>query len=204
MLIGVYGVFAVGKTTFFKDNMDDLADMVVDGRSNLVVVLADLADEYHFDKVNNEWYINHHKPIYKGKRDEKMNHLEAMISDRKTVWIVESARYFSGIHEDVCFYKEQAGGGVRFIMPYCSPATAKQFLIDRCDKCNKTFRAEYWDDKRLAYECKDRYVNMVGRYYQPAGIRCHTFEVSYSRKEWAGVLPILRKWVATEEEGWYA
>ena len=48
-------MFAVGKTTFMKDNMDDLADGINDNL-DLTVVLADLQSEYHLVRMGTIGY----------------------------------------------------------------------------------------------------------------------------------------------------
>lgn len=202
MLLGLYGVFAVGKTTFMKDNMDDFADSINDNLE-LTVVLADLQSEYHYNKSMDEWILTDKFERWKGKRGEKLSWIEPMISDRNRLWIVESARYFGGLHQEFISAFERYGGGLRYIIPITDELSARQFLVDRCEKRNKKFRADYWTKKRLSYEARDRYLNVAKKHYMPAGVKCFIQPIFYEREEWVTVARMMREIIQLSPEAWY-
>lgn len=202
MLLGLYGVFAVGKTTFMKDSMDDLADSINDNL-DLTVVLADLQSEYHYNKITDEWVLTKCFERWKGKRDEKLDWIEPMIADRHRLWIVESARYFGGLHLEFIDAVNMNDGGLKFIIPVTDELSARQFLIDRCEKRNKKFRADYWTKKRLTYEARDRYLNVAKKHYMPAGIKCFIQPIFYEREEWVTVARMMREIVQLSPGAWY-
>jgi hypothetical protein len=200
MLIGIYGMFAVGKTTFLMDAKEDLPGIV---NNDLTVVFADLGDEYHYEPTDDEWIIYGDSIRWKGKRDEKLPHIESMIEDRDMLWIVESARYFGGLQDEIIRCVRKHGGGAAFIVPVSDEPTARQFLIDRCNKRNKEFRADYWTERRLNYEAYHRYVNVVNKHYLPAGIKCYVRHISYARNEWESIRELLHGMCRMDERYWY-
>ena len=202
MLLGLYGVFAVGKTWFIEKNMDDFADNINDNL-DLTVVLADLQSEYYYDKDGDGWLLAKCFERWKGKRDEKLSWIRPMIADRKRLWIVESARYFGGLHQEFITAFRECGGGLKFIIPITDELSARQFLIDRCEKRNKKFRAEYWTKKRLTYEARDRYLNVAKKHYMPAGVKCYIQPIFYEREEWIIVARLMRELVQLSPEAWY-
>ena len=202
MLIGLYGVFAVGKTTFLFNLMDELAGLSIYG---LTVVMADLGDEYEYHGGSEPyWEIrSDRKSLWRGKQDEKAEHMRFMVNDKERMWIVESARYFGGMHGVLVDAFAQAGGGLHFIVPVTDGDTGRKFLIDRCKKRNKTFRADYWTDKRLAYECIGRYQNVMSVQYGPAGVPYMVLPISYARTEWAAAEASLKHMVTVPLNKWY-
>lgn len=198
MLLGIYGPFAVGKTTFVQNNMDDFADS---SRNNLTVVLGDLNEEYWLD--DDDWILRNCKPRWKGTRDEKVPWIDHMIGDRKRLWIVESARYFGGLQNPFTRSYVKHQGGLRFVVPITEPDAMRQFLIERCEKRNKQFRKEYWDTKRLTYECQGRYVNAIENHYITIGVKCYIKTISYDRHEWLDVARIIREICSLSPKAWY-
>lgn len=200
MLLGVYGVFAVGKSTFFQNHMDELADVV---EPEMTIVLADYKQEYWLDKRKNRWDLREHKPRWKGSREDKLPWIEPMIGDKKRLWIVESARYFGGLQDYLVACHRKHYGGLRFIITITDPETARKFLVDRCEKRNKEFQASYWDNKRLMYESYGRYVNVVNSAYNPAGVPCLIRNISEDRHEWIGIQREIEQIISLPVRSWY-
>lgn len=199
MLLGLYGVFAVGKTTFMQEHMDDFADS---SYNDLTVVLGDLRQEYWLD--GDCWILRENKPRWKGTRKDKEPHIDKMIGDKNRLWIVESARYFGGLQDRFIHSFRRHGGGLRFVVPVTEPATTKRFLIERCEKRNKTFREEYWDDKRLVYESQGRYINAMNKHYIPEGVKVYVRTISYDRSEWVKVARLMREICCLSPKAWYS
>jgi GTPase SAR1 family protein len=197
-LLGLYGPFAVGKTTFIQRHMDDFADSAY---GDLTVVLGDLKQEYWLN--NDHWILREDKPKWKGTREDKTPWIDHMIGDKSRLWIVESARYFGGLQDVFIQSYERHSGGLRFVVPITEPDAMKQFLIERCEKRNKEFRKEYWDDKRLAYESQGRYINAMEKHYIPIGVKCHVKTVTYDRREWVKIARVIREICCLSPKAWY-
>ena len=198
MILGIYGPFAVGKTYWLKNGMDDLADS---SYGNLTVVLGDLNQEYWLN--DDHWVLRENKPRWKGKKEDKLPWINRMVAAEDRLWIVESARYFGGMQDQFIQSFERYGGGLRFIIPVVEPDTMRQFLIERCKKRNKKFREGYWDDKRLMYESQGRYVNAMEKHYVPIGVKCYVKMVSYDRSEWVGIGRLAREICSLSPKAWY-
>lgn len=197
MLLGVYGMFAVGKTTFLDNFKDDLADRA---KKPLTIVLADISTEYWLR--HDKWRKRRDKPIYKGSREDKVDHMEFMVADTSRIWIVESARYFGGCQDLLvdCFKKYH--GGLAFIIITSYPETAQKFLMERCEKRNKEYRADYWTKDRLIYESEGRYMNVVNNAYRPAGVPVYTFKMDYLRREWDAIGETMLD-IVSHPDRWY-
>jgi hypothetical protein len=202
MLLGIYGMFALGKTYFTRNTMDEWPELL--RGPGLTVVIADQAEEYHYEPSDDVWIaVKDTKGLWNGKKEQKIPHIAEMIEDRDTLWIVESARYFGGLHPEFIDSFRRNKGGLRFIIPWTSEAAGRKFLIERCAKHNKTFREDYWVHDRLEYEVKKRYTNVMAK-YKAAGVRCMDFEIDYARTYWSKVNAIMKIWVAKTEADWYA
>ena len=114
-----------------------------------------------------------------------------------------TARYFGGLHHEFMAAYDNCGGGLRFIIPITDELSARQFLVDRCEKRNKKFRADYWTKKRLTYEARDRYLNVAKKHYMPAGIECFIQPIFYEREEWVIVTSVMKEIVQLSSEAWY-
>ena len=77
---------------------------------------------------------------------------------------------------------------VDFIVVTVAPDIFRTFLQERCQKRNKEFRADYWDDKRLVYEGTKRPLNAAIRYLTATGIRWQHYEMDYERTVWDEIL----------------
>lgn len=198
MLLGIFGPHAVGKSTFIENYRDYWPGIVTP--KGLVVVPADYEREYLYDPNRDCWVKHTDKPRWKGTREDKISHMEAMVEDHGVIWIVESARYFSGFQPDIVNFFRKYHGGVRFICITCAPQTMKIFIQERCTKQGKEFRADYWDDKRLAYECRDRYVNQAMNHYLPAGIDVTFVDIDSRRSNWGQVDKMVEVWMT---KPWY-
>jgi hypothetical protein len=201
MLLGLFGMYATGKTTFLNNFKDDLIDASV---HNLVVVLADIATEYWYEPTDDVWIARYVKPIYKGTQQEKLPHIDEMVGDRDMLWILESARYFAGLHETCVESAIKHRGGLRFIIPVTTPEVGKRFLMERAKKRNKHFRDDYWTKGKLEYECMYRYINAMKNIHEPVGIWYETFMVDYKRTVWAKIGNVMLEQVALPVDEWYS
>lgn len=176
MIIGIYGTHAVGKTTFLQNYMDAFADHC---RRPLHIVCADNGLEYH---LNNDAWIQSKNEDWKADKVTKVPMLLERMLD-KDVWIIESARVFSGYGPELadCITK---GGDIRFIIPAVEPAAMRCFLQSRCEIYGKEFNAEYWDDARLRYESHDRYRNFMVKHMIPMGVPHLTVWIDLERCAW--------------------
>jgi hypothetical protein len=201
MLIGIMGPHAVGKTQFLKNNMDWLADNCK--YDALVVVLADLESEYHYNAAVDAWYLTKNFLRWKGHKEEKLAEpwLHNMIVDKTTLWIVESGRYFKGMQPTITDSYYHCGGGVRFIVPYSRGVTMVQFLKERCAKHNKEL-SEYWTPDNCDKESRE-FTNMIAKCYIPIGVPSYQVMVNENRVEWEIVKGILYSWIIEPIEKWY-
>jgi hypothetical protein len=203
MLLGIVGMYALGKTTWLEKNRDAWPELLKPGIS-LVCVSADNAYEYWYDKRLDCWSLRSCRDnLWKRTHEEKADHLAGMIMDERTIWIVESARYILGMQDEILQAHKVVKGGVRFIVPWAKPDACKIFIQKRCEKRNKKFNVEYWDYKRLEYEGAGRYHNLMKRHYLDVGIPTQFVMVDLERKSWIGATSIVNRWVAEAPEGWY-
>ena len=203
MLIGIFGAHATGKTTFMKHMLDTIQPPAVNNRK-LVIVLADNGTEYHLCADDEGLYYEEHKDDsqWKGKQEDKIDKMNEMISDHHAVWIVESARYFTGMYElrDMCI---KYNGGLRFIVPTCTPQVFKEHLISRCKKANKKFRDDYWVAGKLDYESSTRYVRVLQKHFDGINIEVKRLTVT-NYSEWDMIEPLLQTWVNDPIKRWYS
>ncbi|GAG46055.1 unnamed protein product, partial [marine sediment metagenome] len=116
-------------------------------KTGLVIAIADTDTAYHLNGA--EWFTRRgggKDGRWKGKKERKLPFIAEMIADDK-LWIVESSRFFSGMHDAIVDgYKEH--GNVAFLLTVTSGDIMQQFLRDRCAAKNKKFRDDYWTFKR--------------------------------------------------------
>lgn len=189
MIVGIYGPHAVGKTTFLHEYLDALGDAT---RKPLRVVCADNPVEWHLSDDCMDWY-EYRRHAWKEDRPAKLPLMRAGILD-SAVWIVESARFFSGYGPELLGFVRE-GGGLKFIIPITHPNILRQFIQERCIKNGQTFNAPYWDEARLRYECSDRYINFVNKHMRPAGIECVVYEIDSTRTAWASIFNQIAEWL---------
>lgn len=203
MLLGIWGPFSVGKTTYLTQYMERQASNLA--FKNVVFVFADLSMEYHMDK-NGHWNGIPRKgdeDHWKGKQDIKEAYIQEMVADDKTFWVVESARYFSGMYGCLVDAVTQCDGGLRFIVPVTDGPTMVKFMKARCEKRNKVYREDYWDERRVAYEADARYTNAVRKWLEPAGVPCEVFTVDETRETFRRAGGFLSTWLKLKPEQWY-
>lgn len=187
MMIGIYGPHAVGKTTFLHNYLDAFGDAA---RKPLHVVCADNPIEW---ELAGDTWLEQRRHAWKEDRPAKLPLMRTAILD-SGVWVVESARFFSGFGPElISFVKE--GGALKFIIPVVHPNLMRQFIQERCIKNSQTFNAPYWDEARLRYESHDRYMNFVNKHMRPAGIECVAFEIDGTRAAWASIFNQIARWM---------
>lgn len=199
MLIALAGMHALGKT-YFLDHIMDSWTLI---QPDLTIVMADLATEYSYNPKYNAWDVTRIVERYKRTKAQKASHLDFMIQDHSRYWVVESARYFAGMDDIILSSYKAAGGGIRFVVVTCPPDVGKLFLQERCAKINKKFNETYWDLKRLDYECRGRYVNLLENHYNPAEVLSRVIPIDYERENWKLVNKLIQAWLKSPAEEWY-
>lgn len=187
MLIGIYGPHAVGKTTFIYNSMDALADAIP---RPLQLVCADNPVEF---ELCGETWVERRRQAWKLDRPAKLPLIETAMFD-KAIWIVESARFFSGFGPDITGFIK-LGGAAKFIIPTVSPALMRSFIQERCAHNGRAFNEPYWDEARLRYESHDRYVNFIKAHMLPLKIDCAVFEIAADRQAWDKVFNQIVTWL---------
>lgn len=201
MLLGLWGPFAIGKTTFLNAFMCNRAGNPA--YSNTVFVYADLSLEYRMDKKF-QWREKAARGSHwNGKQADKAPFIADMIADDNTMWMVESARYFTGMYECLVTEHELSDGGLRFVIPITDAATMEAFLRARCESRNKTFREDYWEAQKLVYEADGRYTNAAKNWFRPAGIPYEVVSIYEDRKQFTTVAGILNTWLQVPSDKWY-
>lgn len=204
MMLGMYGPYAVGKTTFIDNLINDIAMSAYNYNEiphGLVLVKAD---------QNLEWskatgYIKTGMK-YTGTSVAKRSDIHNMVADDTCLWIVESARYFSGSTQQyVVDAVQYSKGGAAFIIPTTTEANMIAFLKERCLKRNKAYRADVWENKthRAGYESRDRYRNAALKWYQPNNIPWVEIIIDAERKAWAQVLRVVWQAIQRPVNQWY-
>lgn len=203
-ILGIWGPFAVGKTTYINAFMCRQAGN--QHFRNVVFVFADLSLEYHMDK-HGQWRdktLNGADDHWKGKQIDKEARIRDMVADDRYIWVIESARYFSGMYECLVDANQMSNGGMRFILPITDGHTMTIFMMERCAQRNKTFRADYWDERRVAYEANARYTNAAEKWFKPNGIPYEVVEIDKTRDTFYRVGGILTAWLSPgARESWY-
>lgn len=209
MLLGIWGPFAIGKTTHLRHYMETrnsgspVYDLIPLQR--VIFVHADLSTEYHMvrgDFVAKK--LTGHDNHWMGKQEYKIQHINDMIADDRRYWVVESARYFSGMYEHLVKAHDDSGGGLRFILPITDGPTMIKFLKARCESKDKAFRADCWvDGGKAEYECDARYTNAAKKWFGPNGIPYMTVPIDETRNEFYRVSACLDAWLKVKPDRWY-
>ncbi len=198
MLLAIWGPHAIGKTVWLSNIMDKLPDIVPHG--NLVVVNADNCKEYHYNRHGDVWDEMKDKERWGGKKAQKVEYIDGMVSDRNTLWVVEGGRYFNGLRTHIVPAFEKYGGGVEFIVALYDGNVGRQFIIDRCKKVGKKFN-EYWTEEKCANESRGKQT-ACDKWYIPAGIPCTSFYVDAERLAWNNITDHLLS-VVRKSTSWY-
>lgn len=187
MLIGIWGHSAVGKTTWLKSIMDELPEI----NPNLVVVLGDLAEEYHYDLERDVWVLVENKLRWQGKREEKLMWPVSDLIGGEKIWVLESMRWFNGLQPLLTSqYTEFNRQGLAMIIPYAQPEVHQAFLQQRCDSRNKQM-SPWWTPDNCWKEALYR-LNSVDKHWKPAGVPHYVFEIDAERRQWANVTDIIK------------
>jgi hypothetical protein len=201
MLLGIVGMYALGKSTWMYNTMDEWPNLCP---VDLICVRADDSYEYHYNKRKDVWnLVDDRNYLWKKSREQKVKHLQHMIECMDELWVVDSARYFIGCQEEIVASCKKVYGGIRFVVSYASPRVCRAFVMQRCKDRNKTYNAAYWDDKRLMYESKQRYWNVMHNNYMPHHIPVEFVEIDAERKNWSKASAIVAKWIEEAPDGWY-
>lgn len=203
MLVGVWGPFAIGKTTYISAYQ---ANHKGDAYKHVSFVYADLSLEYHWSVKQQRWVDKQCKgeeDHWKGKQACKEAFIDDMVADDRRLWIVESARYFSGMYECLVEVFQRYDGGMAFIIPTTDGATMKAFMQARCEGRGKTFREDYWDDRRVEYEAGARYLNAADKWFQPNKIPFTALHIDSGRSQFSGVGMALDSYIKRPVSKWY-
>lgn len=201
MLIGIWGPFAVGKTTFLNAYMCRHAD---GSYKNVSFVFADLAVEYHWSVRQRRWVDERgDEKRWKGLNTDKVAFIDDAVADDKHIWVVESARYFSGMYECLVEVFQRYDGGIAFLLPVTDGETMKIFMKKRCEEHNKAFNEGYWDDRRIAYEAGARYTNSASKQFTPNLIPWVAVQIERDRKQFSAVGSHLTSYIQRPVQQWY-
>lgn len=201
MLLGIWGPFAVGKTTHINAYMARCNGN--DKFRNVRFVYADNALVFHMDRYLQFRDVPTDEAIWKGKQIDKVPWINDMVADDRTFWVVESARYFTGMYECLVKAHNMSDGGLRFIVPITDGSTMIKFMQARCKDFGKEFNAEYWQSQRAIYEADGRYTNAVQRWFIPNGIPVMIIPIDESRDGFYRMNGCLDTWLGLQPDQWY-
>lgn len=160
-LISMVGCNAIGKTT--------AARRYVERCPGLVAVLMDV------QTILGPGSATRREPRTKGTVAEK----QALVDELRAVGrvvLLESAR---------TTHLEATTPDEPIILVTCTPQLYERHMRVRCAAKEKTFREDYWDGNKLAYESGRRYVNWAGKYLTPD--RYQHFEITDQAADWPAV-----------------
>jgi hypothetical protein len=199
--LGIMGPYAVGKTTLTDTLWEWVAEQSLAIKARVGAVNCDANLERYYTGGGVAEQRHHGKTIWKGGAGGKRKEVLSCIGDDSCVWICETgwADHPKFVAEGYVRY----GGGAKMIILTCQPDVLRQFLIARCEKCGKPYREDYWTQKILLYESRDRYLNQAKAHLEPAGVPWKTFEVDHDRKVLDTVLQNIKDAVSTSVLGWY-
>lgn len=110
---------------------------------------------------------------WQGTADEKRKLVEKY-QQANQVTVVESARTTT-----LQFIKPND----HVIVVTCDWQLFKQHMLDRCEAKGKKFRAEYWTDGKLQYECGGRYLNFAAKHLTNCNVI--TRRIVDQQRDWA-------------------
>jgi len=197
MYIGIVGPYSTGKTTATDAILEFDLRSVADGR--VTVVNCDNCRERW---VENGVIVQDKVKAWQDKVAVKHAEIVECATD-PDLYIAETAwtDHISGVGkfaDEFAGYTDIGFHIMNFFVLTVQPATFKKFIQERCEKRNKPFRDDYWDDKRLLYEGTGRPLNAAKKYLTPWGVRWQHVEIDYKRTVWDGILSIIyddiKKW----------
>lgn len=187
--IGITGAFAVGKTTA-TDKLLTMGSPAIEA-GEVSLVNCDVRRERWLSKGE----VQEERVVYwKDVMENKQRVLLECLLDRD-LYICETGRtdHITGLVNLI--ETGQLTGWNRYIVSFyvvtTTSAALKLFMQERCEMRNKTFNADYWDAKKLAYESSSRYTNSARKYLDAYSIPWRHIEVNYERDEWPGLLDVL-------------
>lgn len=201
MLLGIWGPFAIGKTTHVNSYMARCNGNPA--FKNTVFVFADIALEYRMNRFGQFRDAPPDKQRWKGLQSTKEHFIHDMVADDSTFWVVESARYFTGMFECLVEAHNLCDGGLRFIVPVTDGPTMIKFMQARCVERNKEYRADYWTPERALYESDGRYTNAVEKWFAPNGIPTMIIPIDESRDAFYRMRGCLDTWLKLQPDQWY-
>lgn len=74
--------------------------------------------------------------------------------------------------------------GEPILLVTCSWEAMERNLRERCEKSEKTYRADYWDRKKLEYESSRRYLGWRQKY---TNLDAKAFSIEDREKDWEAV-----------------
>lgn len=198
MLVAIWGPHCIGKTTFMQSLIGKLVVLPKNKQlRQLVVVQADLEREW---TAANGWAV---VKRWKIPQIQKRGLVHDMIADDCHLYLIESARYFSGMYPVVVSAFKLCHGGAYFIIPTTSPDDLQWFIQQRCIMNGKPYRNDVWGD-RAGYECDGRYSNPMRKWLLPAGVPCEQIVIGRDRKAWKLIEQSIWRLIGVRSEDWYA
>jgi len=196
-LLGIYGPHAIGKT----QSTDVLVDRLEGTNLPVTVVNADNKRERYWD--GSRLVDVRGTKVWQGRQPEKRALLDEIVCDDTHIYVVESARFFGGLHQYIAELYVKYGGGAFFIQPICDAMLFRDNMKARSARANKAYKDDYWTMRKLAYESSKRYTNLSNKYFLPVGLPYETIEVHSDYAEWMTILDYVWSWLIRPLENWY-
>lgn len=197
MLIGIYGPHSIGKTTFMRHLIVEFQALKA-APALLRVTLVQADNELEWS-IRDDLVSNHR---WKDKALPKRRLVHELIADDTRLYIMESARFFSGMWPEIVAAYKLARGGAQFIIPVASPDDLQYFIQQRCIMNGKPYRSDVWGPK-AHYESDFRYSNPMRKWLTPAGIPWSQYVIGRERKTWKQIEVQIWRLIATPPEDWY-
>lgn len=198
-LLGIYGPHAVGKTCAMGRLLQDLEGSGLP----VTVICADNNLDRWWDGDRLVEVRHKGRSVWKGKQPGKRVLVDNMIADDARTYVVESARFYSGLHQYIAELYVQYGGGVHFIHPVCGAPMFEAIMRARSKRAGKRFKDEYWTPSKLYYESWSRHTNLAAKYFDPVGLPYNTIEVHEDYGEWSDIDNLIWRLVSRWPEEWY-
>lgn len=196
-LVGIWGHSCVGKTTWLKGLMEQLADMC----PGLSIIIADNEQEYHHDPVQDAWVYKVNRERWKGSKAQKaMWPIQNIVLDQR-LWIIESMRYFNGMQAFMIEgYRARGCTGLSMILPYAeSIELYREMQRQRCTILNKPM-SPWWElDEHLEKEIKYR-AGSGKKWWEPNGVPHKLVAIDPQRKNWVQATEFLLEQVRSYAE----
>jgi len=199
-LLGIYGPHAVGKTSA----VDRLLGKLEETDLPVTCVRADSGLEFKWVGGALEKDSSRREEYWRGKRARKDALLDELMADDTRLYVVESARFFSGLQSHIA-YLHSIYGGAEFIILTISDVNAfDQFLRDRAaNSVRATYNADFWMHNKLRGEGYNKYANYLPPVFSNCGLPYHMYDVGSDRNVWYAIDNLIWELVNKPLGDWY-